>query len=144
MIGLALVFSAVGTHELSAQLPVISLSSTTPNLVIREALAGSVLLPESDNSTRVTLTTTGPSSLFASLDAPLPNNVALRVRVDAPVGAVSMGFVTLDSTPQAVVSGIAPGIYPALTVTYELVALPGAGTISQTSCNVLFTLETGS
>lgn len=142
---LAAVVSAVLAFSSPQPLPAqsVTLNGASPSLIIDHASPGSAPTPASDNSTRVSITTLVPSNLVAALDAPLPSGVTLRASVQAPVGAVSLGFVTLDDTPRVLVSDIPPGTYPALVVTYELIATPAAGTASTSSRQVAFALQTG-
>ena len=137
------IFSIGAPRDVAAQLvPDIAFGSSLPDLIVNSAVAGSNPVAVSDNSSRVSLTVESTTSLFASIDAPLPSGVVLRIRVAAPAGALSMGYITLSTTPQVVLRDIPSGIHPGLVVNYELIAVTQAGVIVPESRNVTLALQT--
>lgn len=135
--------SALG-GSLNAQSPAVMLTGSPAPLAVRDAVAGAAPQADSDATGRLTLVAVASATrLYVHSDTPLPPDVTLRVRVEAPAGALAMGFVTVDDAPQELITGIAEGTYTALTITYELSATTLAGAIALSTCNVVFTISDG-
>jgi len=131
-------------HGLRAQSGTINLTSSAGTLVVSTANAGFAPHAQNDQATRISLVVNESSSrLLAYTDTPLPMGVTLRVEVEGPAGAVSMGPITLGADPQEVLRGIPAGTYTGLIITYQLIADTTAGTVALSSCHVVFTLTNG-
>lgn len=131
-------------NQAQAQEPSVIVTSTSSTLSVREAVPGSMPRPESDNATRLTLNATaGSSRLLVHTESPLPFGVVLSVHVQAPAGAMNLGYITLDTTPHEALREIPAGLHTGLIVTYEITATASAGTLPLSSCSVVFTLENG-
>jgi hypothetical protein len=120
---------AFGPRPLAAQ--VFLVSGDPAPMIINSAAAGGT--PFTVTST---LTTYSITSLFrnarirATLSAPLPTGVTLRINVQAPAGGISSGWVTLTGGNQQVVGNIPVGAFTNLQIRYELSATVGAGVVA--------------
>ncbi len=120
----------------------ISVSGPPSSLVVSTATAGAQPDSVSDSSTTYTATVSSgmTGTIWASLNSSLPSATTLQVNLEAPTGATSLGGISLTSSDQMVVTGIAPGTYDSLTVTYIFSGTVSAGVVSSTPCTVLFTI----
>jgi hypothetical protein len=119
----------------------LSLSGDPFSLDVHTAVAG--FAPQSVTETSTTYAVTVPSSgaaLKARLNAPVPSGVQLRISVQAPSGAATVGELSLSTTDQTVVMNLPQGSHSALGITYRLVASASAGVIAPASREIVFTI----
>ena len=118
----------------------LTLSGNPLSLVVSTAVAG--LQPDAvlDQATTYDVSVTQTTKIVAQLTSILPSGMTLRVRMDAPAGAVSAGYVSLTTTAQDLVTSISSGSYSLLTVSYEISGLVSAGVVSLNTVDVDFTL----
>lgn len=134
-------FSAAAGTELGAQ---IALTGDPQALVVYSAVAGFAPDPTTDDMTTYSVEIVESSDIEVRLDAPLPADVMLYVRMEPPPGASSAGLVALSTTPQVLVGSIPPGTYSSLSITYELWATVAAGVVPLDSRQVSFSVKTAS
>ncbi len=122
----------------------ITFSGNPQPLLVSQAQAGSQPNSVIDTSTTYTLEVSkGPrASISASLNSSLPDNTTLNVTFAAPPKSTSTPSVYLTTTPQVLVSGIKPGTYSNLLVTYEYLATVAAGVVPLSSKTVILTITT--
>jgi len=80
--------------------------------------------------------------ILAQLGEPMPHNMYLDLRADAPHQATSMGYVTLDATPKTIVSNVSNVYQQNLLLYFRLRAELGAPT-TPTSQYRIVTLTIG-
>jgi hypothetical protein len=121
----------------------ISVSGNPGSLIIGSATAGSDLVPVSDATTTYSIDiTTGTMKITGALDSSMPANTSLTVQLGAPVGATSLGKVTLSAASSDLVTGIANGTSEAgLVISYEFSASVLAGVVSATAKTVTLTIS---
>ncbi len=118
----------------------LTLSGNPLSLLVSTALAG--LQPDAvlDQATTYDVSVTQTSQIAVQLTSSLPSGLTLRVRMDAPAGAVSAGYVSLTTTAQDLVTSIPSGSYSQLTVSYEISGTVSAGVVALNTVDVDFTL----
>jgi hypothetical protein len=122
----------------------ITVTGASPPLAITSAVAGQPLIPASGSGGRYSVVVTAANQkIIAQLDRAMPPGTTLSVTVVAPSGARSEGRVTLDTSPQAVVTGLQVGSYDNLTITYRLDAAVSAGPVSRTARTISFLVVAG-
>jgi hypothetical protein len=84
----------------------------------------------------------GQRKLQANLNANMPANTTLAVRVTGGVGGTSLGYINLDTTPRDVVVAASQTFFVSNTVAYIFTALVTAGVIPVSSRTVTFTIAT--
>lgn len=141
---LAFLAVALGVTTTSAAAQgTMSVSADPATLHVAMARAGEPPDPKTEGTTTYDLRdVASASAIVARLGTPLPPGTTLRVALTAPVGAVSRGLVTLGTTDREVVGSVPPGSHGGLSITYELSATAGAGTVPLTAVDVVFTLRT--
>jgi hypothetical protein len=122
----------------------ITVSGDPAVLVVHSAVAGLEPDPASEAASTYAVTTTAVNQrIVARLDAPLPDGVALTVRLAAPTGATSRGPVRLSMADQELVIVPTPGSHAGLAVAYTLTATARAGPTSTMSRAVTLTVVNG-
>jgi hypothetical protein len=84
----------------------------------------------------------GQMRVTGQLDANMPANTTMTVRVTAPSGGTSLGTVTLDTTPRDVVIAATPAFFTNATLLYTFSGTVLAGVLPITTRTVTFTLLT--
>ena len=125
---------------LSAQEPQLNVSGNPQALTVHTAIAGLAPSPATDMGTSYSLTLSQSSSVVAQLDGPLPAGVTLRIRLVAPPGGTSAGWVNLSTGSTTLVISVPPGTYAGLAIAYELSATLTAGVIPLSSRQISFTV----
>ncbi len=82
----------------------------------------------------------GQMKVTALLNANMPANTTITVRLTAPSGGTSLGNVTLDTTPRDVVIAATPVFFTNVTIFYTFTGTVGAGVLPITTRTVTFTL----
>ncbi|MCK9329508.1 MAG: hypothetical protein PHY08_09680 [Candidatus Cloacimonetes bacterium] len=96
------------------------------------------IIPTSYN---ITSTSSSPKRLLASLDQSMPNNVFLEVNAEAPTGAISLGYVQLDSSTKPIVTGITSVNEHSRVMNFRLSATLGAQVAINQNRVVTFTIS---
>lgn len=124
------------TYEVQA---INEIGLNTPlTLVINTAKAGALPYAVADDTTTYSITTNeAGKKITAKIDTAMPAGLALKIRLDPPAQTgASTGEVTLNTTPQDVVTGIGPVTASKIKILYTLSATgavaPTSGTISVT------------
>lgn len=122
----------------------LAIQSAAPLLSIGTVTAGAEPGPALDSTSTysVAITSTG-QKIVARLASPLAPGTTLAVRLEAPSGAVSHGFVNLSTLDQTLVSNLPTGSVAGLRITYRFTARLAAGIVAAASQSVLFTLTSG-
>lgn len=98
-----------------------------------------------DSSTTYSMVTNESNKkITAMINSSMPKGVSLKVKLDPPDGATSLGDVVLTSASSDVVTGITKVAANNKTVTYILTADPSAGIVESDSRIVTLTLTGGS
>jgi len=104
-----------------------ALSGNPGPLTIDSATAGSDPTDATDSSTTYSITTNDTNkTITGSVDSAMPSGMTLSVELAAPTGATSLGAVSLTTTPQNLVTGIANLAESNLGITYTLSATAAA------------------
>jgi hypothetical protein len=141
---LATILLLSGSRTVMAQQIALSTSGSPAPLVISSATAGSDLVAVTSNAAIYHITVknaAGIKKITAQLDLPMPAGTSLTAMLSAPLGAVSLGPVTLDTTPRDVVTNIARVANVAGTITYSFAASVTAGVLLA-SRTVTYTVAT--
>lgn len=121
----------------------IALSGSPAPLVINAAVAGAEPMSVTDQSTTWAVTTNELARKVTAATGALPTGVSLEIAMAAPAGASTLGFVTLATTAQDIVTDIATAQASALQVTYRLSATVQAGIVAPASATITFTITSG-
>lgn len=118
----------------------LSNSGNPGALVVSTATAGSEPDVATDSTTTYAITTNGTSKkITASIDAPMPDGVTLKVTLGAPAGA-SANQITLGTVAVDAVTAITEVAESGKTISYELSALVTAGVVASDSTTVTYTV----
>lgn len=117
--------------------------SGSPSLVVNSATAGSALNSATASGTYAVTTNGTGRKITASIDSNMPTGVTLTVSLGAPTGATSAGTVTLSTTAQDVVTGIATVNESGLSISYGLSAAISAGVVPAGNKTVTYTITAG-
>lgn len=110
-------------------------------LTISSATAGSQPNPVTGSTVySANLTYTGQRKVVASLNANMPVNTTLTVRVTSPSGGTSLGSVGLDTTPRDVVIAATPVFFTNVTLFYTFTGTVAAGVVPLSTRTVTYTL----
>jgi hypothetical protein len=127
-------------QRLPAQSNAISLTALG-TLTISTATPGGQPIGTTNNTGKYSVTAvSGRVKVTAQLDTPLPSGVTLTITLAAPIGAVSMGGVTLNTTAQDVVRFVPIGDYSNLSVNLALSSSVGAGVVPFNTSHITLTL----
>ncbi|MEO7103137.1 MAG: hypothetical protein ABI311_07080 [Gemmatimonadaceae bacterium] len=118
----------------------ITVSGSPSTMKISAATAGSAPLAVTRAGTKYTVQqpTSGHYTVTANINAPMPAGVTLTIALATSSGA-SSGTVTLGTTPQNVVTGIATKVTNR-AITYTLNATASAGVVPIQTRSVTLTL----
>jgi hypothetical protein len=133
-----------GSRRAVAQQTALSTLGSPAPLVISGATAGSDLVAVTNNAATYLITVknaAGIKKITAQLDLPMPAGTSLTAMLSAPLGATTLGAVTLDTTPRDVVTNIAKVTNVAGTITYSFAASVTAGVLLA-SRTVTYTIAT--
>jgi len=113
----------------------ISVSGDPATMFVSAAIAGSEPEEVSDASTTYSITSTAGidnKKITASINTPMPDGVTLKINLDAPKGATSLGDVDISNATDSVdvVKGIDSIAESGKTITYRLSAKVAAGMVS--------------
>ncbi len=98
----------------------ISVSDNPGTLIISTATAGALPDPAMDDTTSYSITTNGTTKkIIAKIDSAMPEDLDLKVLLNAPAGASAVD-VSLTAAELDVVTGISPVVASGLTIRYEL------------------------
>ncbi len=86
------------------------------------------------------VTFTGQRRVVGSLNANMPANTTLQVRITGGAGGTSLGYVVLNTTPRDIVIAASQSFFSTNTIAYTFTALVAAGVIPTTTRVVTFTL----
>jgi len=129
-------------HGTEARAQFIAVSGSL-TLRVSTALAGAAPSATSDaSSTYFMYAPTAGTRLVAQLNTAMPSGLTLTANLSTKSG-ISQGAVTLDTSPQSLVTGISQGFYSSSTITYRLVATLAAGVVTVQTRTVTFTLIAG-
>jgi hypothetical protein len=78
--------------------------------------------------------------ITGAIDQDTPHDTQLQVRFEAPSGSSSTGFVTLSTTPKALVTGLSKEKASGIPISYKLLATREAGRVSLTNRRIFYTL----
>ena len=137
---LAAFFLCVGSFPLYADS--ISVSGDPGTLIVNTAIAGSQPpFVEDATTTYSVVTTPANMKITGNLNLVMPTNTILRITLQAPTGATSLGAVLLTPAAKDLVTGI-PALtnQGALSITHRLSAIVLAGVISSSSRTITLTL----
>lgn len=109
-------------------------------LDISTAVPGEVPSVSAEAGTYAITSNAPMAHLYGHLQSDLPKGVVLKVLLEAPPGATSLGWVTLSSNPQMLVTGITPVATNNMKIHYELTAEPEVDAPLYKMVNVAFTL----
>ncbi|MEO8620891.1 MAG: hypothetical protein ABI625_07490 [bacterium] len=84
----------------------------------------------------------GQQRVVAYLNANVPANTTLSVKLTAPSGGTSLGNVNLDTTPRDLVIAATAPFFTNVTILYTFKATVLAGVVPSTSRTVTYTLAT--
>jgi len=100
------------------------LSNLAPvTLTINTATAGAMPVPATDSSTTYSITVRSilrRKKITARIDTPMPAGLTLKVKLEAPTRATSLGDVTLSTTAKDVVRNIRNVKNESVGITYTL------------------------
>jgi len=114
-------------------------------LTVTTAVAGSQPTPVVNATTNYStvIAFTGQKKVVAQLNANMPANTTLGVKLTGPAGTgTSQGTVNLDITARDVAIATIPTYYNNVNISYTFTATVTAGVIASTSRTVTFTLLT--
>lgn len=89
-----------------------------------------------------TLVFVGQQKVTGYLNANMPANTQLSVKLTAPSGGTSLGNINLDTTPRDLVIAATPVFFTNVTILYTFKPTVLAGVIPVSSRTVTFTLAT--
>lgn len=120
----------------------ISVSGDPGPLVVTAAIAGSEPTCAIDATTTYSVQTTPNNRrITGELNSAMPSNTNLRIELQPPTGATSMGEVSLSTVAQNLVTGIDHHTDEGgLSITYKFSASAAAGVVPSTSRTVTFTV----
>lgn len=130
-------------YQLTALLDFLSVSGNPAPMKITTAVAGSPPNSVSDNSTTYSITTLGINEkITGQLNTSMPSGVSLKITLQAPSGATSLGAIALTTTPQNLVTNLPllSLLVSGLSISYQLSASVNAGPISSRSVVVTLTV----
>jgi hypothetical protein len=114
--------------------------SGAPTLTINSAVAGQQPDPAINTSSTYSISTNGANKrITASISKQMPAYTTLEIQLAAPAMGTSMGYVTLSTTAEDVVTGITREAASNKTITYRFSATTAAGVLTD-SCTVTLTL----
>ena len=87
--------------------------------------------------------TAANQKVTAQIDTPMPAGTTLRITLTAPSGAVSMGAVSLDTSPKDIVVGMQVGTFDHLAISYRLESTVNSGVVTPTSRSVTLKIVAG-
>jgi len=111
-------------------------------LTVASAVAGAQPTPVVNSATNYStvIAFPGQKKIVAQLNANMPANVTLGVRVTGAASGTSLGTVNLGLAARDVVLATTPGFYTNVNITYTLTATVAAGVVPATTRTVTFTL----
>lgn len=127
---------------LLASATLLTLSGNPSPLIISKATAGKEPETAKDRSTTYTLAVPEGETahIFASLDAPLPQQTFLQVAFSSPYHSKEALGLLLDCIPKNIMTGIRPGTYRNLPILYEYRATVQAGPIPLMTRKLILTV----
>ena len=132
----AVVLPALGSAAGAQGLPAVG------PMIVNTAVAGSQPAPRvATSGYSNVLVFPGQQKVTGRLNANMPANTTLSVRLTAPSGGTSLGNVNLDVVDRNLVVAARPPFFRAVTITYTFTPLVAAGVIPATSRTVIFTLS---
>ena len=115
-----------------------------PSLVVNAATAGSAPSAATSNvATWAVTTNQSGSKITASINAAMPAGLTLSANLAAPLGAASVGLLSLSTSAVDLITGITKLNASALGVTYQLDATAAAGVVASTTRTVTYTITGG-
>ncbi|MEP6999961.1 MAG: hypothetical protein ABI969_05755 [bacterium] len=105
-------------------------AGTQPNQVTATSFYSSILI------------LSGQQRVIGYLNANMPANTTLSVKLTAPSGGTSLGNVNLDTTPRDLVIAATAPFFTNVTILYTFKATVLAGVIPASSRTVTYTLGT--
>lgn len=119
----------------------ITVSGNPGTLTINSAVAGSAPTNAVDATTTYAVTTNNTAiKVTAALSSNMPSGVTLTASLVAPTGATSAGAVSLSTTSQSLVTGIANIAQSGLSITYTLSATVSAAQVTNATNTVTYTI----
>lgn len=121
----------------------LTFSSHPSPLIITKAFPGRQPFTAIDTSTTCDLIVPHGKSvtILAALNTPLPAHTTLKIGFSFP--HLNSSPLSLETTPQTIVSNISEGIYNSIYINYEYTAKVTAGVIPPQTRTVFFTLIEG-
>jgi hypothetical protein len=95
-----------------------------------------------NSSYAATIVFAGQMKVVGSLNANMPGNTTLAVRLTAPSGGTSLGDINLDVVARNIVIAATPVFFTNVTIRYTFTPTVAAGVIPLTSRTATFTLLT--
>ena len=112
-------------------------------MTVTTAVAGSQPAPRTATSFYSnTLTFAGQQKVTGRLDANMPANTTLSVKLTAPSGGTSLGNVNLDVTTRDLVIAATPVFFTNVTILYTFTPTVAAGVIATATRTATYTLAT--
>lgn len=126
-----------------AAISAITLSGSPGALTINAAVAGSNPTSVTDATTAYSILTTATlRKITGKINTTMPTGVTLNVRLTAPSGAVSAGFVSMTKTNKNLVTNItALVLVSGLSVTYQLSATVAAAQVAGATRTLTLTVN---
>lgn len=117
----------------------LGVSGDPSTMTIDSATPGFPPDTRTNSETTYAVSVDGEANVLVRLEQSLPSGVTLEIKLEAPVGAVSQGYVQLTTVDREAVTSILLGSYDDLAITYRLSSEAGAGTIPLSSRDVILT-----
>jgi hypothetical protein len=138
---LCLTAALVAAEAASAAL-MISISGNPSTLTINSATAGSQPNNATNSSTTYSITTVASgTTITGKLNANMPAGLTLKVQLQAPTGATSVGAVAMTTTAANLITGIGIiALQTGLTITYTLSATVAAAPVASSSVVLTLTI----
>lgn len=137
------VFAMVLSSNNLSAVSAITLSGSPGALTINAAIAGSNPTSVTDATTTYSISTTSTlRTIKGKINTTMPTGVTLQVRLTAPSGAVSQGFVSMSTTSRNLVTNItALVLVSGLSVTYQLSATVAAAKVTGVTRTLTLTVN---